>query len=54
MSGKTKKLRVNKNATITKSFRLIEFNFYDDDSCNDEFHGSKTVDVHTASSLLNL
>ncbi len=36
MSGKTKKLRVNKNATITKSFRLIEFNFYDDDSCNDD------------------
>ena len=47
MSGKTKKLRVNKNATITKSFRLIEFNFYDDDSCNDDDSSTDSNDKYT-------
>lgn len=46
MSGKTKKLRVNKNATITKSFRLIEFNFYDDDSCNDDDSSTDSNDKY--------
>ena len=36
MSVKSKKLKINKNVSITKSFRLIEFNFYDDDPHEDD------------------
>tara|TARA_B110000967_G_scaffold155871_1_gene160728 strand:+ start:16851 stop:20753 length:3903 start_codon:yes stop_codon:yes gene_type:complete len=36
MSDTSKKLKINKNATIVKSFRLIEFNIYDDEPYDDD------------------
>ena len=47
MSAKSKKLKINKNVTITKSFRLIEFNFYDDEPYGDDDSSIDSNDKYT-------